>query len=57
MRIFFPEKYRIPRTKETKNAGMRFSGRDGIGQNGKAQLFYRRKQVWIYLHKSRWEFP
>ncbi len=22
-----------------------------------AQLFYRRKQVWIYLHKSRWQFP
>ena len=29
----------------------------GIGQNGEVQLFYRRKQVWIYLHKSRWQFP
>jgi hypothetical protein len=56
MRICLPEKYRIPRTKEEPTPG-KDSGRNGIGQNGEVQLFYRRKQVWIYLHKSRWQFP
>ena len=41
-----------------RNAGVRFSGRNDIGQNGSTQnIFQRRKRVSIYLHRSRWQSP
>ena len=41
-----------------RNAGVRFSGRNGTGQNGSSQnIFQRRRRTSTYLHKSRRQFP